>query len=257
MTQGIHPKPVKEDFFNQDSNLVWYMLGLLVDTYLPLKDSNKGVIFRSRSYDALSRIKNALECDHTIVSDNRNKNSHFFQVTSRGLRLSLEERGLTPYKRDRRFPEGIPEEFIPDYVRGFIENENLRQEIITRIALTFNIDYLSKLNEILIKYADIMKESITRRSLVYRISDTIKIHKFIYQNDNGLYLPEVKGKFRLKTPYSSRIKRTDDKVEIVKRLLREGKKGIEISKELGDTNSVSFYTFFRRHAERGIKEFIR
>lgn len=252
----LNPTQLNEDFFNQDSNIVWYILGLLVGIYAPKKDSNRIITFRSKSYDALLMIKKVLECDNTIVSDNRGKDSHFFQVTNEVLRLSLEERGLTPNKIDRRFPENIPEEFITDYARGFIENESFRLETITRIGLTFNINYLSKLNEILIRYADVMRKSITRSSLEYGIRDTIKIYNFIYQNDNNLYLPEVKEKFRLKTPYLSRIKRTHKKVEKVKRLLKEGMKGTEISKKLR-CNPIYFYKFFKNHIGMGIREFRR
>jgi len=258
MGRNIKSAHLNEDFFNQDSIIVWYLLGALVKTYIPLKGSNRTIIFRNRSYKLIEILRESLECKNSIVSDNRGKNSHFLTVSNERLFLNLEQRGLTPDKGDRRFPEDIPPEFMNDYVRGFIENECFGKpgEITAKLDLYFNHEYLAGLNEALRRYCGVEKKSVTGDHIEYGITDLTTVYNFIYGDGERFHLPEIKEKFKLIDSYFIKLKeRRDNKAEKAKILLREGKNGIETSRILGYKSEISFYTFFRKHTGVGIREF--
>jgi len=257
MGRELHPTPLNDNFFNKDSAKVWYILGLLVDTYLPLRGSEKDIIFRNRDYNLVKIIKTNLECENNITSDNRDKNSHFFQVTNRRLRLSLEERGLTPDKRNRKFPDNIPEEFVHHYIRGFIEDKCVKRDYIEKIILPFYHDYLAGLNKSLREHCDVEKQSITGSETYYGFQDTGMIHEFIYKKHKNLYLPNVKDKFRLINPHEAKRKNIDEKIKKAKRLLLQGKKGDEIASILGCASRTSFYISFRKNTGMNTRTFIR
>lgn len=251
---------LNEDFFIQDSEEVFYILGLIVKSCIFSKDSRKKVMFRDRNYDLIKMIHTHLGANYEIILDNRGKRSYFFEVSSERLHLSLEERGLTPDKKDRRFLENIPEEFICDNIRGFIENEcgSERIEVITKIQLRFNHNYLVELNEKLRYYAGVQKIGVTEDFTQYGIQDTKRIYDFIYQDTiNGLYLPEIKDKFEFKTPYYKNKELIDEKIKIAKKNLLKGVSCAEISELLGYKNRVSFYIFFRKNTGIKIRDFIR
>ena len=246
---------LNEDFFTQDSKEVFYILGLSVKSYTFSKDSRERSIFRNKNYNIIKMIHACLESNHKIISDNRGKNSYFFEVRSKRLRLSLEERGLTEDKRDRIFLRNIPEEFICDHIRGVIENEcgSERIEVITKIFLRFNYDYLVELDKKLRYYANIQKKETTGDFTQYGIQDTKKIYDFIYSEDNRLYIQEIKEKFRLNESKIKRISRM--KIEEAKRLLNEGDTGVDIAKTLGYSSPFAFYNLFKKYEGIGTKKF--
>lgn len=228
---------------------MWYILGLLADTYIPLRDNNKGVIFRNRRLEVVEIVRNALGCNNAIVHDNRGKNSYSLELTNRKLRLQLEERGLTPRKADRRFPENIDDIFVSHYIRGFVEEKSggwRRDDIVRRIRLSkFNIEYLKALNKLLEERCGVKRKKITRDEVVYNVDDSISIFDFIYREE-GLYIPKIKDRFRLIK--KEKLKKTEmkwiERKEKIMSLLREGIHPSEICKILGYKNIKSLNASF-------------
>lgn len=100
------------------------------------------------------------------------------------------------------FPE-IPEEYLPDFIRGYFDGDGCITKIKSgRINSSFCCGskiFLDKLLEILKEKADIQGGSYDAGSLSLRFGkrDTIKLGQFIYQNNPELFLLRKREKFYL------------------------------------------------------------
>jgi len=241
------PNYLNGDFFKRNHSEVLYLLGAFLKTCSFSEDSNR-IVFRSWNRDLIERVKYRLECDNIVRSDSRGKNSHSLEVANEGLRLIFEERGLGYNKRDRRFLEDISEDLVVDNIRGVIENECRSRKDIIKIVLTLPHNYLVKLNDFLIDYADVQKKKIKGDFIKYEVQDTKKIYNLIYQNRKRFRLPGIKEKFSLNPSTSAKMRiEREKKARRTKKLLLEGKRGVDIYKSLGFNAPVNFYMFLKRN----------
>ena len=130
MVSGRHPKKVNEHFFDEESKGMYYVLGILFPCYIPIPNSNNGIIIRSSSKDLIQIVKDKMESEHDIISDPRGISSYSIQMTSVPyLRSKLEEMDLVEDKSKRRFPDYIGRHYIRHFARGFSDAQsNVRIE---------------------------------------------------------------------------------------------------------------------------------
>lgn len=257
-------------YFDEESKRMFYMLGAFYSCYIPKNDTPTGVIIRCRNEELLDLIKRELESDHTVVHDSRGKNSHWIQIRDKHLRYTLEEKGLVPNKKERKFPENMGEEYIDHFIRGFFDG----QAHITRykgdgrnvITLLFNKPFLIGLNNNLKEYAGVDHERSSAKDLTYGHRDAMKIYKFIYRDwdfieENKLYTNLQKDKFNIlhKPTHHSNIKhiKAVEKMEKAVELAMQGKKVYEISKILNYSHPPGLCQIFKKIKGQTIRQYIQ
>ena len=108
---------VNENFFNEESNTMFYVLGAAFRCYTNNYGSN---VFRSRHMDLVEIIHSSLECEQAIRADPRGKKSYVLEVHDKALRHSLERWGLAVDKSERKFPV-FDAEYLRYFNRGFFD----------------------------------------------------------------------------------------------------------------------------------------
>ena len=93
----------------------------------------------------------------------------------------------------------------------------------------------------------------------YELADTGRIYHLMYDSDYGLYLPEVRDRFKIINPFESRERKRETKLEKIKELVRQRPEigvGIDIAKKLDMGNVLYLYMFLGKN-NTGIRELVR
>jgi len=260
-------KRINQDFFNQESEKMYYVLG----TFYACCTLKKAVIFRSESKDLVKIIKDELETDHEIIKDNRGKNSYFIQARAPILKSKLEKFGLNKDKNEREFPN-IEEKYLSHFVRGFIDGRGRIRKIhniaykrdYLRLKINFSNKFLLSLYDTLCNYMELRHKEPEGNNITFGTNDALKIRDFIYsgidsQND-ALYLPSKKELF-YQCDYANNSQHpakitSERRIEKAKRLLLKNKKLKQIAYTLGYSKS-SLLRAFKKATGLTIKEYLQ
>src|SRR3989344_1960318 len=262
-------KSVNEHFFDKKSKEMYYVLGLVYGSYAPPFHYQDFVLFRESNEHLINIIRHQLQSDHNIIPDNRGKSSYFFAFRSPYMRSRLEEIGLTQDKTKRSFPEGIKDEYLDHFIRGFFDEQCYikKQEYnpsLIKIGFSFYKSFLEKLKEVLnnclgLKGSEI-NDGVGRQSrLSYGHYSSLKLYEFIYRDfeyiqKHNLYLPKKKNLFNLngnlersEKGVRNKIHHLDTirKIEKSKELLLEGNKVADVASMLGYRAYPGFYYTFK------------
>jgi hypothetical protein len=204
---------INEEFFDKWSCKMAYILGYLyADGSMINAEYMRGKYIRATSIDKelIMRVKESMDSEHKIKvikpSSINRKTKYFLQVGSHKVFDSLDDLGLHPNKSlNVRFPK-VPEQFLPDFVRGYFDGDGSvaierRDGSIKRLRTTFTSgsrSFLSSLSRKLIETADICNSTIynSHRSfqLCYSTRDSFKLFNFMYRGRPRLFL---KRKFNI------------------------------------------------------------
>jgi AraC-like DNA-binding protein len=271
MPKGMPPKPVNQQFFDEESRKMYYVLGAFYSSCIMPKRQTI-IVFRNSNKDLVEIIRDEIESEHTIVSDPReNKSSHWFEMGSAShLHSRLKELGLNKPKRKRRFPRDIDEYYISHFVRGFLDAQGSVKIAKTsfgkrsELYIHFNHRFLKGLHRTIKKYAMAEHSRLYDDNLKYVNEDCSRIHDFIYRdfgfiNRYGLYLPLKKklllgkNQGRWVNPRSVEASR---KVDKAKRLLLQGKLAYKVAEQVGYTNPSALTKIFRETTGQTPTEFL-
>ncbi len=259
-------KRINKYFFDRESPKKDYILGTFYANYIPV--GKNGILFRSPKKDLVQIVKNALNSQHTIVSDPRDKSSHWLQIDNSPLRHQLDSLGLNVPKDKREFPQYPERMFLSHFVRGFLE---ARTKLITGkrntyLRIGFNESFLSSLDEVLVKYVGVQPGKLKENYLWYHQGEFMRIYDFIYQNwddiaQKNLYLPSLKEglekDYSQNVPVYKFVKEAQARVERVKERLLTGEvTALEAASE-GYHNPHSVYQSFKKQTGMTVRAFLR
>lgn len=101
---------------------------------------------------------------------------------------------------EKTFPT-VPKEYLPDFIRGFFDGKgDIMKLKNNRLNSTFTVknkDFLFELQKVLKKEVGIIGGSYDASNYLLKFGkkDTLKIGKYIYQNDPELFLLRKRQKF--------------------------------------------------------------
>ena len=251
------PKRVNKHFFDKESKEMYYVLGIAYPKAVYSYDDD--LIFRSPDRKLMENLKRLLGSDHAITKNNY---SYQMQIRSATLCSKLQDLGVKREKKDRAFPEFIPEDLIDQFSRGFVDAKAAVSP--GSIGINFNNVFLNGLNDALKKYANTQRDGTNRDYIFYSGVDSSRIHDFLYKDweyirDKKLYLPSKKKlfvHFEYKTGENNRIKCLKN-IEKGKKLLIRGKKASVVALELGYEHEESFLRAFKHVTGQTTRSFLR
>ncbi|MFA6515407.1 MAG: LAGLIDADG family homing endonuclease [Candidatus Paceibacterota bacterium] len=208
-------KKINQNFFKIWNHEMSYTIGFMFADGGISINSRGGCYFAlySNDEDLLKKIKYKMGSDHKISQRSaRSGNVFRFQVGSKEMVGDLKKLGFYENKIKRmRIPE-IPNNFIPDFIRGFfdgdgnvwmgISHKNSKSKITIQTSFTsaskcFLIDlqlHLGKLGLLGGSIFNIKNKDCSR--ITYSVNDTLKLHKIMYNIDClELYLPRKRKIF--------------------------------------------------------------
>jgi hypothetical protein len=192
-------------FLDNESKASLYLVGAAFRCVTYYKDY---CIFRSRHKELVENFNRFVGCEYAVHSDPRGLNSHFLRIYDKNLSGFLKERwGLDEDLSKRLLPNFDYENYIDHFARGFHDAEayvkKRTENDSSIIEMQFNPVFLSKLNELMKKYAGIEREYSGNKKLIYGLNDANKFYNFIYKDqqfieNSGLYLPSKLWAFNVR-----------------------------------------------------------
>ena len=190
---------VDEDFFKVWTKEMAYIFGFwIADGWIFEKDNSIG--FSSNDQDLLKIIKYNLKSEHKISKSH--EKGYQLHIHNKIIYNDLLKLGGTPRKSlIIQFPE-VPNEFLPDFIRGFMDGDGgvYFYNYYPSIRFTGNIDFLTVLKEKITEHVsidtisfDIANKNDPNHSqriyyLAYNGEKSIKLGDYIYKNSEGLRL---------------------------------------------------------------------
>lgn len=206
---------VNEKLFTTWSHKMAYVLGYLyADGSMEDASYLRGKYLRvsSTDRDTILAIKKYLDSKHTIVetSPKKGKNQYLLRIGNASLYNSLLEIGLHPNKSLTIKMPPVPDEFFPDFVRGYFDGDGCvslyrtkgvaNQEIINKLSVIFtsgSFDFLKQLCNTLNTRLRLRQQKVYRSDrsfqLRYATQDSVKLFEFLFlKHDQGQYYLERK-----------------------------------------------------------------
>jgi hypothetical protein len=186
----------KENAFNDNTEECYYFLGFI---FADGCASDKGEIrinLNIKDEEILKNFKNYLQTEKPIFYYNKT-NSCALSFGNKKILNTMMSFGLTPRKSlTLKFPNGIPQNMVCHFIRGYFDGDGCvsilkgKNTLRLRINLVGTLEFLSELQNILIKELGINKTEITNITSgknVYQLNiknntDIKKIKKFFYEN---------------------------------------------------------------------------
>lgn len=279
---------VDVDFFKNWNSKMAYVLGFIFSDGSVHK-TTLSIEVRLSDKELLEKIQNAMKSNYPIKSFER-RNSAWIRISNPYIIRSLEQLGFAPRKPIAFFP--MPPHLLKHFARGFLDGDGwiISNRKRFEICVGFsngNREFLEELVKELNKHILFTnnhlrrKEKVTRKnrtSITYQIewygTNAYNLIKFLYDNlkDDDLYLErKYKRQLEARNIYSEiRKGKMWRNIEhehgmsmgklLSKLLIKEGRNGVEIAKELG-VSSASVYrllekTRVRLPTEKKAKKFI-
>jgi intein-encoded DNA endonuclease-like protein len=206
-------KGINKDFFKIWSPEMAYILGFFAaDGYLTL--NNRGANFwniQITDRELLEEIKRVIKSEHKISlkkgKDNE-KDLHRIQIGSKEMCNDLRILGMKENKTKSLSVPNVPNKYFADFVRGYFDGDGcvfvglIHKERKTKylniqvIFTSCSKDFLEQLRSRL-ENRGIFKGRIQNRNnsfyrLVYSVSASLKLYKFMYNDKNRLFLERKK-----------------------------------------------------------------
>ncbi len=192
---------LNENYFNKvDSEEKAYILGFLyADGYNQVSKNQIRLTLNKKDVDILDKINKCLNYDRPLLLLRNN----YLDLSINSIIMSkqLEKLGCMQNKTfNIVFPKFIPEDLIRHFIRGYfdgdgclsITNRKDRPSKSYQVNLLGRLEFISKVQEILIQKTNINKTKLVKTKNVFYMSYTgkqnfIKITDYLYKNSN-IYL---------------------------------------------------------------------
>ena len=227
-------------FFKEWSFNMAYVLGFIVADGCVMKRKGRRNSFilniTTKDRKHLLEIQKAMCSNYQIGLKSRGGSSEklysYVQISNKEICLDLISLGVVSRKTYNLKSMDIPDEFFPDFVRGFFDGDgsvfiyNVNGTPQIKINFTcVSLDFINNFNQKLCHLLGIKEKSIhcvpakgnrvNTYSIDFYISDSQKIHDFMYKNNPILYLPRkrqvfekwklIKRRHYIKQNYPSKI----------------------------------------------------
>jgi len=291
MTRKQSKFKVNEKFFEAESKVMMYLLGISIAQYSSEIISQKSVgnKWQSTSRTLIEKVGSLIASEHTIEShtyenireDGDDFTTHWLRIHNKRLYDSLREKGLDVPKSERMFPPNIEEQYLDHLVRGLFDakvlcrNSIYRKEYDSgvrfhadkRLPIYFNVPFLKDLYDILVEHAHVKGgRDIEKSPLILHNEDVRAVYDFLYRDwkfirKNGLYLPTKKDAFEVNLTVENQVHHStlgaEWRIGRGQIYLLEGMTPLEASNELGYKNLPSFYRAFKNMTGKTPLEFLR
>jgi len=180
-------KAVNQEFFDEESKLMWYILGACYNCYLPYRLN--GFKFTHSSKMLVEIVRTALSSSHSIIEDNRDKESYWIRIMGvPHLYGRLGELGLNVPKSERMPLERLEDPYVPHFTRGFLESRKRMESSYfassaNHLCIRYNHEFLVWFNQIVREYAGVQHEGPIDNLIKYGTQDTLRIYELCYCRD--------------------------------------------------------------------------
>ena len=199
-SQNARKYHINQDFFKCWSHNMAYVLGLWFADGCIYGGKMFDITLHNKDKYILKRIAELLEYEGNIQDcvDKQAARINFSCVVIYKDIIALggtENKSMTI-----QFPN-IPEEYLPDFIRGYFDGDgsvmNVKGGRINTAFTCGSKEFLDTLVEVLKSKAGVEGGSYDARNYTYKFGDkdSIKIGKYIYQNNPELFLLRKKKKF--------------------------------------------------------------
>jgi len=261
---------VNEHFFDQESRVMWYILGISFAKCRRVKEGE--IRWQSSSKPLLEIVRSSIDSECSVKSRDyaREGEDDFVTyrlcISSSNMRRALIDRDLDVPKKERIFPKDIEEQYLDHFVRGIFDAQVTCQNTLQlkkygdieyayhyqRLIIgQFNTEFLQDLYDALVEHAHIKGgKSVSEPPLgLFRRSDVSAICSFLYRDENGLYLASKKELFEVKYDIENHPKEPyrdgADRHNFAMDLLSGGMSIVDVAGELGFRSPVSFSNGFK------------
>ena len=205
MTVGIKARttkyPINKSFFKSWSQEVAWIYGWFLGDATFTEPMRIRIELARDSAEVLQKFRKILGPEHPIKNRER-RNSSFSYIQFYSVELHNDFQKLSYLD--------IPNEYLPDFIRGFFEAEGTirwcKSKIIKRggaIRLCFSqndqqiLEFIHStlLSQDVVKKGFISKNGGNSLLLEFGIADSISIYPYLYDNCGALYSPRKKQKF--------------------------------------------------------------
>ncbi|MBI4134735.1 MAG: hypothetical protein HY471_01325 [Candidatus Sungbacteria bacterium] len=209
-----------EHFFKQWSPEMAYVLGFFCADGCIFTNPRGScyLAFYSTDREILEKIKRVMGVSHVIgtrsIRPGMKKVSYCLQIGSRGMYEDLRQLGLTENKSCSIELPAVPEQYLPDFVRGYFDGDGNvtvstyyrkdRESHVGRTMLTGftsgSRKFLQRLRVLLTKVAGLGLGTLYFASrghrLCYSVRDSRKLYEFMYNNQaSNSFLTRKQQKF--------------------------------------------------------------
>jgi len=204
--QNLHKYVVNEDFFKSWSNDMAYILGLwYADGHITKGGPQKSVYVFSIALhnddsEILIKIMNKMNSTYKIYQHTENVKA--FKINSKPIYEDIISLGGCERKSlDLTFPKNIPNEFVPDFIRGYFDGDGCinYHSNMKAFRTTFVCgckEFLEEIHKRLKLIDQTLKGQLSFQQndhngiyhLTFYKHDTLKFANIIYSNPNSLYL---------------------------------------------------------------------
>jgi len=203
---------INENFFSDWSHEMSYILGFSVadGSIYKRRDRKDSFIFNitNKDYCILENIKRAMGAGYRIGTKasgyTGKKDYYYLQISNKQVCKDLLSLGIRPRKTYRLDPIRVPNEYFPDFTRGFFDGDgtvyiyevNKTPQIKAEFIST-SLPFLKELNQRLCRNLRIPPKSIHRESIkgkmtmygiCFYIDDCERLANFMYDRNSSLYL---------------------------------------------------------------------
>jgi intein-encoded DNA endonuclease-like protein len=232
---------VNKKFFSSWNPEMAYVLGFIsADGYLGVKrirkDKSKQYFLdiTSKDFSLLKKIKKMMGAKQKIgikySGSNKKEKCYRLQIGYQEICKDLLKLGIRPKKASTLNSINIPEEYFPDFVRGFFDGDgsvyiykvNGTPQIKAQIV-SASFSFIKELNRSICKKLNIPEKTVHKEpggnssiyAIYFYIDDCEKLYQFMYGNNPVLYLPRkrrvferwksIKRRHYIKQNYPSKI----------------------------------------------------
>jgi hypothetical protein len=215
---------LNDNFFKNWTSTMAYILGFVAAdgcigvSRIRKRDGAKQYYFNITSKDKfhLKNIKKTMAAQHKIYSKKSGytgkKDYYCFQIGHQEICRDLMKLGILPHKTYDLNPMRIPDDYFPDFVRGFFDGDgtvyiyvvNGTPQIKASFESYNNFDFFSDFNRKLCHFLNIPQKNIHQQisktgeigyHTYFYIDDCEKLYRFMYGNSPTLYLPRKRRIF--------------------------------------------------------------
>jgi len=231
---------INSGFFKHWSSDMTYVLGFIVADGSVCKRKNRrdsyymNITNKERKH--LERINEVMSSQYALGRKGRGgsckKEYSYIQVSNKEICKNLISLGIVPRKTYNLDPIRVPDEYFPDFVRGFFDGDGsvyiYKVNKTSQIKVGFvsaSLPFITHFNKNLCNFLGIIPKTIHKSpkrerriagySICFYINDSEKLAEFMYGNNPSLYLSRkrqifekwktIKRRHYIKQNYPSKI----------------------------------------------------
>lgn len=208
---GIKKYKFNQDFFNYDSEELWYFYGFIAsDGYVA--DDRISLTLNENDVDVLINFRDLICPDRPLVKKEK-VSALTLNIFDKNICKHIKNIfGMSSNKKSKeiQFPKNIPENYVKDFIRGVIDGDGCidttkayqknKVYVGARLRILGRERFLRELNEISKKFVQHNTNSVLQKGkedvfcVTYNFSTAVKLLNWIYK-DNSISLDRKNKKY--------------------------------------------------------------